>query len=222
MTGAKILLESFGSGPGNRSDTGASTAPDGQNVRHGREEPSLPAPEPDRRPDPEAGPAQGTGTDLAAEPGSRHDPLTEQRAALERIAAAVENVASEQGALRARCITEVSHALGAVAETLLPRLARDGFAAAVAGATETVARQGRWPELTLRLADADADAVAAMLRPPAGGPALRLVPDPELTPGEARLDWADGGAEIDVGAIIELTGDRFRQRLAAAGKEHDA
>ena len=106
--------------------------------------------------------AAGPEGDAAAGP-PEIGPEAERRACLERIAGALEIVASEQAGLRARCIGDTVTALGAAAETLLPRLARAGFAALVAETAQAIARRGQWPELQLSVAPDDADSVAAAL-----------------------------------------------------------
>ena len=119
----------------------------------------------------------------------------------------------EQAALRARCIENTVAALGAAAETLLPRLARAGFAALVAETAQTVARRAQWPELLLSVAPDDAAAVAGALGDTGPVTEVKITTDPALGPGEAQLGWAQGGAEIDIEAITEAALDRFRVQL---------
>ncbi len=141
------------------------------------------------------------------------DPEAERRACLERIAGALEIVASEQAGLRARCIGDTATALGAAAETLLPRLARAGFATLVAETAQTIARRGQWPELLLSVAPDDAAAVAAALGETGPVTEVKVTADPALGPGEAQIGWSQGGAEIDIEAIAEAALDRFRLHL---------
>ena len=141
------------------------------------------------------------------------DPEAERRACLERIAGALEIVASEQAGLRARCIGDTVTALGAAAETLLPRLARAGFAALVAETAQAIARRGQWPELLLSVAPDDAISVAAALGETGPVTEVKVTADPALGPGEAQFGWTQGGAEIDVEAIAEAALDRFRLQL---------
>lgn len=152
-------------------------------------------------------------------PPAEPDPEAEQAAALARIATALERILTDQGKLRDRCIAGVSAALGAAAETLLPRLARDGFARIVADTAEAIARQGQWPTLVLRVAPSDLDPVTRAVDSPAAGAALRIAPDSGMASGEARFEWTDGGAEIDLAAIVAEARETFRERLAAACKE---
>ncbi len=141
------------------------------------------------------------------------DPEAERRACLERIAGALEIVASEQAGLRARCIGDTVTALGAAAETLLPRLARAGFAALVAETAQAIARRGQWPELLLSVAPDDAESVAAALGETGPVTEVKVTADPALGPGEAQIGWSQGGAEIDVEAIAEAALERFRLQL---------
>ncbi len=151
------------------------------------------------------------GDDVAGLP--EIDPETGRRACLERIAGALEIVASEQAGLRARCIGDTVTALGAAAETLLPRLARAGFAALVAETAQTVARRAQWPDLLLSVAPDDAAAVAAALGETGPVTEVTVTADPALGPGEAQIGWSQGGAEIDVDAITAAALEHSRQRL---------
>ena len=141
------------------------------------------------------------------------DPEAERQACLERIAGALEIVASEQAGLRARCIGDAAMALGAAAETLLPRLARAGFAALVTETAQTISRRGQWPELLLSVAPDNAAAVATALGETGPVTEVKVTADPALGPGEAQIGWSQGGAEIDVEAIAEAALDRFRLQL---------
>jgi hypothetical protein len=149
------------------------------------------------------------------------DPKVERTACLARIASALEIAASEQAALRARCIADTTEAFGKAAEAVLPQLARAGFAALIAEATQAIARRGQWPELLVTVAPEDAAAVTDALASPDNGlnlcpkpgPELKITEDPALGPGEAHLGWSQGGAEIDVEAIAETALERFRLQL---------
>ena len=185
---ARIALERFGSP--RPEDQGALEA--------GMEMPAA-APE---------GPEHGDAGELP-----EIDPEAERQACLERIAAALEIVASEQAGLRARCIGDAVTALGAAAETLLPRLARAGFAALVAETAQTISRRGQWPELLLSVAPDNAAAVATALGETGPVTEVKVTADPALGPGEAQIGWSQGGAEIDVEAIAEAALERFRLQL---------
>ena len=149
------------------------------------------------------------------------DPEIERTACLARIANALEIAASEQAALRARCIEDTVAAFGKAAETVLPQLARAGFAALIAETAQIIARRGQWPELLVIVAPDDAEAVTGALASPDSisgsgpgpGPKLKITADPALGPGEAQLGWRQGGAEIDIEAIAEAALERFRLQL---------
>jgi hypothetical protein len=184
---SRIALELFGAVRGETDDrTAAEAPPDGSEAEAGV--PAAPA-------EPEI--------DLEAE----------RLACLARIADTVEVVASEQAGLRARCIGDAAAALGAAAETLLPRLARAGFAALVTETAQTIVRRGQWPELRLAVAPDQAAAIAAALGEIGPVTEVKVTADPVLGDGEAQLSWRDGGAEIDVEAIAEAALERFRTQL---------
>ena len=141
------------------------------------------------------------------------DPEAERRACLRRISAALETIAADQAALRARLTADAAAALGAAAAEVVPRLARDGLAAHVAEMAERVARDGRWTCLELCAAPDDAREIGKAIR--ADGPTtVEIKPDPCLAPGNVRLYWQSGGAEIDAEAIANAALDRVRRALA--------
>jgi hypothetical protein len=141
------------------------------------------------------------------------DLQTKRLACLEQISSTLEIIASEQAGLRAQCTSDAVAALGAAAETLLPRLAQAGFAILVAETTQTIARRGQWPELFLSVAPAHAYDITSALAAMAAGTDVKITIDPDLGPSEVQLAWNDGGAEIDVEAIAEAALERFRLQL---------
>lgn len=162
-----------------------------------------------REPDPGLLPESDPGSDPET------DPEAERRACLARIATALESIARDQAALRARWITDAAAALGGAAESLLPRLARAGFAALVADTVTWMARDGRWPGLMLCAASEDAGDIVEALKA-AGVRDIELRPDPALEAGTVHLAWERGGAELDVEAIASAAFDQFKRALAAA------
>jgi len=174
------------------------------------------SPQPEDQGEPGAGiemPAAAPENDDTAVGLPGTDPEAERQACLERIASALEIVASEQAGLRARCIGDTVTALGAAAETLLPRLARAGFAALVAETAQTICRRGQWPDLLLSVAPDNTAAIVAALGETGPTTEVRVTADPALGPGEAQIGWSQGGAEIDVEALAEAALDRFRLHL---------
>ncbi|MDT8343312.1 MAG: hypothetical protein RQ752_02655 [Thermohalobaculum sp.] len=104
------------------------------------------------------------------------------------------------GGLRARIdglTASWAEAVSDAARACLPSLAATGFAAEVADAALRIARRAELPHIRMRLAPAQAEAVAARLAGQAGAEALTIEPDPALPDGRVLLDWEDGGATID-------------------------
>lgn len=157
--------------------------------------------------------------DPLPEPDS--DPQAERRACLSRIADALALIAKDQAALGDRCIADASAAVGAAAESIMPRAAQAGLAVQVAETVESLVRQGRWPRLELRATREDAAEINDALRE-SGVTAVDVVPDDTLDPGSVRLDWQSGGAEIDVETIAAAALDHFRRALEPVrNTEHD-
>ncbi len=127
------------------------------------------------------------------------------------LAAAIGSVEALASHARARLdmrIQELSESFARAAATAVPHLARTAFPAEIAAASLAILRRARaGPEpLTLRLSPGDATRVAAILtaRKPSEvelGPGLEVVADAALPPGEARLDWTEGGASFDAAAL---------------------
>jgi len=169
---------------------------------------------------PEDHSGSAAGMDSLADPPEKMDTnLPEvdreiaRQASLERISKALEIAASEQAGLRAKCIGDVADAFGAAAEILLPRLAQAGFATLVAENAQTIARRGQWPELQLSVSPENMTAVADALGKPEPSTEIQITENPDLSAGEARIAWSQGGAEIDVEAIASSALDQYRLRI---------
>jgi len=119
---------------------------------------------------------------------------------LARIEARLAGMGAEAAALIAAERTRLTTAFQRAAEAALPALAKTGFAAELAAAVDAVAAAGPEGEIVLRLGPDDLEAAAPLL---ADARAIRPAPDPALGPGEARLAWRDGGADLDMAAMTE-------------------
>lgn len=142
------------------------------------------------------------------------DPEVERRACLSRIAGTLNGISRDQEALGAQWIAAAAAAFGAAAESAVPRMARAGLAGLVAETVEKIAREARPPRLELRAAPEDTAAIGEALSAIAARP-VALRPDESLAPGEVRLGWEAGGAEIDAEAIAAAALDCFARALAA-------
>jgi len=147
------------------------------------------------------------------------DPIADEITCLERISSTLVIIASEQAGLRARCIGDTIAALGAAAETLLPRLARAGFMELVAEAAQTIARRGQWPELVLSVAPINVEKITGALSECKPGTEVKITADSALGPGEVQLSWSHGGAEIEIEAITLAALDCFRLQLDSHARQ---
>jgi len=155
-------------------------------------------------------------------PGTAQNLQVERNGQLARIAGALETMASEQAALRSRFLRDAADALGEVAASLLPAMARNGFPILVAEAARSIAENGQWPELAVALAPSDAEEITGYLTAssdPASGMdfgtngSIRIDARNDMTAGEATLRWDGGGAEIDVDAFTEAVLEEYRRKL---------
>lgn len=183
-------------------DFGPSLLPD----QAGSGEPDLDAMVPDATAAPAA-----TEPEFVPEP--EPDPETQRTAGLLRIADSLETLAAEHAGLRSRCIGQATAALGTAAAALLPALAREGFPALVADTARTIAENAEWPQLRITLAPDEAELVQRFLGDSAAAPRIRVAARPDAVPGEARIDWDGGGAELDAQAMAAALLTEYRHRL---------
>ena len=171
------------------------------------EEPAVPAePMPVAEPPAEE---EAAGLGPAAEPGP-----SPAEARIEAAAALLETLAGEGVRIRREAREHCCAAFAAAAAEALPALVDACFPAEVVAATREIAARAEIPELVLRAGVCEAEKISGLLA--SAGPAappMRVEADPGLGAGEARLDWDDGGAAFDAGALaraaIECLGRRI-------------
>jgi flagellar assembly protein FliH len=146
----------------------------------------------------------------------------EQRAAgaLGRIAAALESLGGSLAAVEAKLETEAVEVAVAVARKLAPELiAREPLAEIAALATECFRHLVAAPHVVVRINDAlhaparqKLDDIAR-----AGGLEARLVlmAEPDIAPGDCRIEWADGGIARDRAATEKAIEDAVARYVGA-------
>jgi flagellar assembly protein FliH len=144
----------------------------------------------------------------------------EQRAAaaLERIAGALAELARGLSALETRLETEAVEVALAVAKKLAPELiAREPFAEIAALVADCFRHLVAAPHVVVRVNDALHAGAREKLEELARNSAARLVvlAEPDIAPGDCRIEWADGGIKRDRGAI-EAAVDEAVVRYVAA------
>jgi hypothetical protein len=100
-------------------------------------------------------------------------------------------------ARRAQREREQSAAFEAAVRAALPALSGSGFAAEAAAAILAIARAADRPRMTVRVSPEALSQLSALLDRAATSETFALVPDGSLGEGRVRLDWEQGGAEID-------------------------
>ena len=141
-------------------------------------------------------------------------------AALERIAAALAELKRGLAAVETRLETEAVEVAVAVASKLAPELiAGEPFAELSALAAGCFRHLVAAPHVVVRVNDAlherasvELDAIAR-----AGGFDARLVvlAEPEIAPGDCRIEWADGGVKRDLAAIKAAIDEAVARYVAA-------
>jgi flagellar assembly protein FliH len=144
---------------------------------------------------------------------------------LERVAAAFAGLDKSLAAVEAKLETEAVEVAVAVASKLAPELvAREPLAEMAALATECFRHLVSTPHVVVRVSDAlhgpARERLDEIVR--VGGLASRLVvlAQPDIAPGDCRIEWADGGITRDSAAIraaVDEAVTRYIQaRLGAA------
>jgi flagellar assembly protein FliH len=152
----------------------------------------------------------------------------EERAAvaLERVAAALEHLNGGLSAVEARLETEAVQVAVAVASKLAPELiAREPFAEISALATDCFRHLVAAPHVVVRVNDQlHADAREKLDQTTrSGGFEGRLVvlAEPDIAPGDCRIEWADGGVKRDSAATQAAINDAVARYIAGRrGETH--
>jgi flagellar assembly protein FliH len=159
----------------------------------------------------EAGRADGHGAALLAA-----ETLTAQ--ALDRIAATLATLGAEHAARLDAAERDCARLAAAALAKVLPSLARRGALAEIAALTAACLKEALdEPRVVVRVGDPLFDAVRSQATSiaEAGGYGGKLVvlADDALGPADARVEWAEGGAERDVGRIVRDIEDAARRVL---------
>jgi flagellar assembly protein FliH len=123
-------------------------------------------------------------------------------AALDRIACALDALARGLRAAEARLETEAVDVAFAVAKKLAPALiAREPFAEIAALASECFSHLIGAPHVVVRVNDAQhaeaGERIEAIARARGFDGRLVVLAEPEIAPGDCRIEWADGGIRRD-------------------------
>jgi flagellar assembly protein FliH len=140
--------------------------------------------------------------------------------ALERIAAALDLLISKFAAVEARLETEAVEVAVAVAGKLAPELiAREPFAE-IAALTGNCFRQlMTTPHVVVRVHDAlyqtARDKLTALAQTHGFEGRLVVLAEPEIAPGDCRIEWADGGVNRDRAAVQAAVNEAVERYIAA-------
>jgi flagellar assembly protein FliH len=133
---------------------------------------------------------------------------TEQHAAaaLQRIAVALDQLNRGLGTVEARLETEAVEVAVAVARKLVPELiAREPFAEMSALATDCFRHLVAAPHVVVRvnegLHQTARDELDKITQARGFGGRLVVLAEPDIAPGDCRIEWADGGVKRDLAAI---------------------
>lgn len=215
MTGARLMLEQFETGPGGpaaviSSDIAAETdlaypahnhapscdsAPDTAEI-------ALMGDPPIRRA-PEEEPAQTEAEALAEDLVRKCDLLARTIAAIE----------TDRAASLDAAISDVATGIAAIGAELLSSVIDNGLAAEIASAIVELAARIPHAGAELHVAPDDREALTEAIAVHAPDTAITLIADPALTSGRARLIWPDGGAELDTADLTDRIAPLIAERL---------
>lgn len=144
-------------------------------------------------------------------------------AALEAIAAALRGLDHGLGAIEARLESEAVEVAVAVARKLAPELvAREPLAEIAALAVGCFRNLVKTPHVAVRVSDALHESVRNKLDEIARSCGLeaRLVvmAEPDIAPGDCRIEWADGGIDRNAAAIAAAIEEAVNRYINARGR----
>jgi flagellar assembly protein FliH len=159
----------------------------------------------------------------AAEAQNKADAQRRLAAALERIAAGLDAINRSLAGVEARLETEAVEVAVAAAKKLAGELvAREPFAEVAALVTDCFRHLVATPHLVVRINDALYDLAKekldAMTQAHGFQGRLVILAEPDVAPGDCRIEWADGGIVRDraaAEAAIEYAVTRYLKARAA-------
>lgn len=171
---------------------------------YGRERPFLPLLATARE-------MRAAATSEEAQPVGHHDgdteatePERDDEARLAEIARLADSLGAEARAewcgLRDSFAARLAAAAAAVLDGLIESHAPDLLAAR----TRDILRRVRAPEIAIVTAPEQLDALRTALQGDLQDQGIPITADPAVAPGQLRLAWQDGGAEIDLAALRRL------------------
>lgn len=138
-----------------------------------------------------------------------------------RLASLVHSIGKELHGARQRVIVECTDIMAQAIEALLPSLLDSGFAREIADATLKIATAVEPERVTLKVHPDDHDSVVDALRALASPEPIIVEQDTVLNPGQVRLAWQLGGADIDQAQLLQHATGLINARLASfeSGKD---
>jgi flagellar assembly protein FliH len=148
-------------------------------------------------------------------------------AALERIAKALEGLDNGLKAVETRLEIEAVEVAVAVAKKLAPELiAREPFAEIAALAIDCFRHLVATPHVAVRVSDALQETAREKLdeivRRCGLESRLVVLAEPDIAPGDCKIEWADGGINRDSEAIAATIGQAVTRYVNALRGESDA
>lgn len=156
----------------------------------------------------------------------RQEALTgEERAAaqaLDGIGQRLAALAQDLGAMRAQQAATAVEVAAAVVRKIYPRLADTHAMTEISAVVaEAIARLGEEPRIVVRVCDAlldpVRDRVTELARDAAFEGRIVFLAQDDLSPGDVRVEWADGGAERDTERLWQEIDELIRRVARPSG-----
>ncbi|MEO1493834.1 MAG: hypothetical protein AAFV19_16900 [Pseudomonadota bacterium] len=148
----------------------------------------------------------------------------EEAAALQSLASTLATMTQHVDALHAGLGEQLSAAVGDAVIKTLPTVLEDGFAAEIAEVTRSIFDRLAEATLQLKVAPLHHDHVVAAFEGLDPGLPVEIIDDESLSPGQARLQWAAGGAEFDAeewSAAARIALRRHLEHLSTRRRDDD-
>ncbi len=133
--------------------------------------------------------------------------------ALQSLASTLSAMSQHVDALHAGLSENLSAAIGEAVLKSLPSVLEEGFAAEIAEVTRSIVSRNAEPRMQLKIAPMHHDHVVEAFDGLDPVLPIEIVDDDTLNPGQARLEWASGGADFDADDWSEAARTTLKRHL---------
>jgi hypothetical protein len=162
---------------------------------------------------PEVAPEPILEPELIADPNPDETAEAAEAEALQSLATTLAAISNHVDKLHAGLSEDLSAAIGDAVLKSLPSVLEEGFAAEIAEVTQSILGRITQTHLQLKIAPLHHDHVVAAFAGLAPTVPVEIIDDDTLNPGQARLEWASGGADFDADDWSEAARTTLKRHL---------